>query len=95
MAELYRLLAIYVCPSVICRAIYLSRHPERCHRYEDAAEDAQLGERVCAVVKDLGHRFPLRQSLTTQRKPFKFCHHASLLSRDARDALPPEESPKA
>lgn len=56
MTKLNRLLALDPLPCVPGGAIELSHHPERCKQNEDSAKNAQLGQRVGAVMEDLWHR---------------------------------------
>jgi hypothetical protein len=55
MAELHGLLALYELSSVVRGAIDLGQHPQCCQQYEDGSENTQLGEKICAVMKNLGH----------------------------------------
>lgn len=56
MTELYRLLPFDPLAGVPGRTIDFSADPKCCKQDENGAENAELGERVGAVVKDLWHR---------------------------------------
>jgi hypothetical protein len=55
MAELHGLLALYVLPRVVGGTIDFGQHPHGRQEYEDGSENAQLGKKICAVMKNLGH----------------------------------------
>ncbi len=56
VTKLNRLLPLNPLPRVPGRAIQFRGHPERGNQDKNRAIDRQLRERVCAVVKNLGHR---------------------------------------
>ena len=56
MTKLYRLLPFDPLAGVPGRTIDFSAYPKCRKQNENGAENAELGERVSAVVKDLWHR---------------------------------------